>query len=267
LHMIKTITLLLTLVVTVLAVPATPSCPFSVGCYYVWVANYVPSTNNTQFSFFVDGVAVATSVNYAASSVIPLACNSSVDPGFLHEFGVGPTWFGQTVQTPINNVICNVMYAFFASRTTNSGTTEVYSIGWRAMKGSNPGYFSGLVFNGIYRGGALNAAFCEYDNNPQCDNNNRNQRQNRPATVGVWFEMDMRTGTNYGNPVTLTGDNIVFYDDTVSGAQDGLQAWIFYGDNQQQNAFPLSGGISSASFLTISMSVVVVLNAIALSMF
>jgi len=266
--MIKTIALLLTLVTTsttVSAIPATPACPFVIGCYYVWVANYVPSSYN-QFDFFVDGVTVATRIDYAASSVVPLACNSSVDPGYLHEFGIGPTGIGQTIQTPINNVVCNTMYAFFASRTTNSGINEVYSIGWRAMHG-NPSYYSGLIFNGIYRGGNINAAFCEYNNNPNCDNNNRNQRQNRPATVGVWFEMDMRTGTNYGNPVTLTGDNTVFYDDVVSAAQNDFQVWAFYGDNQQQSTFPLRGGISSASFLTISMSVVAVLNAIALSMF
>jgi len=60
--------------------------------------------------------------------------------------------------------------------------------------------------------------------------------------------------------------NVVLFNDIVLSNSDYYQVWYFWGDNQDQADFPLQGGVSPASFLTISLSVLVTLSVVVSAM-
>jgi len=242
--------------------PALPSCPHT-QCVYLWVANYVPSPSYSQFNFYVDDVAIRTALDYGFDEIIPVSCNSSQDSVVKH-YSIAPTvTLAQAPITQQNDVTCGHLWSFFATRAPNVGGVEKYSFAIRLLEGNSlNNYMSGFFFNGIFNGGNVNAQYCDY-NNANCDVNNLNQRTNKAATLGVWNEMTLRMEPGYQNPVRITGPNgVVLFDDVVTGSIGDARTWAFYGDNNNQNNFPIRGGVSPASFLTISMSVLVALSAI-----
>jgi len=263
----KIIALLFILAVSVVLAdnPVQPTCPYA-ACYYFWVANLVPSTAATQFDFFFNEMPIATAVNYGAKEVVAVYCNATA-VNFYPTLALGSTLVGPQAQSTPNDLACGFMYAFFATRKPNVNNAEVYGIGYRMIAGS-PGYMSGFIFNGIYRGGqnGVNSAFCS-KNSATCDTNNQNQRTNQPVPINTWTEMQLKMPTGFENPVTITGPNgQTLFSDVVTGTVDTYQAFYFFGDNQDQTDFPLNGGISPASILTISMALLVSLSAVVSAM-
>jgi hypothetical protein len=248
--------------------PVAPACPFS-ECIYLWIANYVPSNTATQFSFYYDDVPIQENVNYGHQEVLPIFCNSSA-PDQIHQFAIGPSTLGSTTTSYPGGLACSKLFSFFAVRAPNNGQLEVYSIGVREISGvSGSGYMSGLIFNGIFNannGLNLNGLHCDKDS-LTCDVDNRDHRTGKTVTKNTWNEMLMKIGAGQ-NPVTIQRpNNVVLYDDVVSGSSGEYKAWVFYGDNTDQTGqFPITGGLSSASFITISMTVLVTLSVIVLSM-
>jgi len=240
--------------------PTLPTCNFP-ECVYLWVGNYVPSTESTQFDFFIDQTTtVATAVNYGVNTVYAVSCNSSTSQSIQLAIGV-------TTQGPTNSVtpslLCGHLYAFFASRLPNINNNEQYGTVVRLMECA-PGatWMSGLIFNGIYRGGenGVNAAFCDVAK-PQCPTNQGTT--NLQVNINTINEMQLLMSSGYENPVTITGPSgQTLFSNNVLGAVGGVQIWIFYGDNQDQSVFPLQGGVSPAYFLTISFTVLVTLVAL-----
>jgi len=241
--------------------PTLPSCPYT-QCVYLWVANYVPSTTATQFNFYINDVPITTALDYGFDEILAVNCSTSED-AVVKRYSIAPTvTLSQAPITPANDVLCGHLYSFFATRAPNVNTVEQYSFAIRQLENTDNSYMSGFFFNGIFNGGNVNAAYCDY-NNPNCNVNNLGQRTNIAATLGVWNQMTLQMGPGYQNPVRITGPNgVVLFDDVVTGSLGDERTWAFYGDNNNQNNFPIRGGVSPASFLTISMSVLVALSAI-----
>jgi len=258
-------------VISVMACPpAVPTCPTS-SCVYLWLGNFVPSLTAQSFDYYVDGVKLvipgfSNGLPYEGKYVYPLACSNTTT---VHEFGVGdPLQGGElgNTQVQVSGMQCGFVYSVFAWRRPNTQTgTEQYAVNVRIITGdASFGFFSGLYFNGIYRGNTVNGKYCRYDQNTgpgQCTRDpDQGRNNNGNAQIGLWQQMDMRMETGYANPVTLTTGGNTLYDAAVSGSVGGCETWIFYGDNQNQNAFPLMGGVSSAHSLIASSMTLMLLG-------
>jgi hypothetical protein len=247
--------------------PAKPTCTHA-ECVYVWVGNYVPSQTATAFDFLYDQVAVAENIIYGENRVIMLACNSS--DSVNHEMAVSSSIIGTTSPNVFPQLYCGSLYSFFASRTTNgANNVEKYVATVRLLEGNVAfGYMSGLVFNGIYRGGqnGVNGKYCDKDS-ATCDLDHLDHRTGFNVPINQFNEMTLKMTSTFENPVTLNGPGgVTLFDDNVVGSVGDFQVWVFYGDNNDQANFPFQGGVSPASLLTISMTVMIALSAIVSSM-
>jgi len=232
------------LVQQVVAKPNKPSCPFD-NCLYLWTANYVPSLSASSFNFYLDSTAVAQNVPYGEELVTPLYCNTSLQTTDerTHLFAVGPSTQVGAGNPFSFEVVCDHLFAFFASRAPNINNNEAYTLVLRDVEG-NPsfGYESGLIFNGVYRGGTINAKYCDW-NSAICNADRLDTRNNLNVPANTINEMSMKALINPGNPVTITGfNNTLLFDGLVSGAVGDSEVWVFYGDAKDQADFPIMGG-------------------------
>jgi len=256
--------------------PPLPTCPYGGpnSCAYLWVGNYVPSTSAPTFDFYLDQQVLtdAQGVPYGRNFIVAVDCAGLNETS--HTLGLGDPLLGGEIASTRQSLLqgqldCGIAFSFFAARAQNQqqGNTQVekYRAAGRLLVGAN-NYFSGLVFNGIYRGNDVKGRYCRFHQNTgpnQCTRDPDEGRDNN-FNVGTttWGEMQMREGPGYENPVTLStnGGQNVFYDQYVEGDIGQCAVWIFYGDNQAQDQFPLAGGVSSGSLLSSSLSLLVLLG-------
>jgi len=221
----------------------------------LWLANYIPSVSAQQMDFYFDNATVGQFLGYGESFVITTDCNNGTD----HWLGLGPSTLGQQLSNSLLNVPtmpCGKLYAFFAYRAPNQAPFERYSVGYLLVEGNvGFGWFSGFMFNGIYRGNNVSGKSCDYQDNTgpaQCTRNPDQGRTNVVAQVGTWNEMKMRMSSTYSNPTTITTNTngagtVVLFDVYVEGLVGQCAVWIYYGDNLNQAQFPIVGGVSAAS--------------------
>jgi len=92
--------------------------------------------------------------------------------------------------------------------------------------------------------------------------NNNNQ------ALGTGVELQLKFLGGFENPITINGAQRTLFNDVVSGVNGDMHIWIFYGDQQNEAVFPVSGGVtSSASAISMSMMLVVVLSVIVMCLF
>jgi hypothetical protein len=268
--MMKTIVLMLSFIAAVLGAggPALPTCHFGPGnCAFLWVGNYVPSITAPNFDFYLDNVLFRNNVAYAATEVVACNCSASYAPFF----GIGSSLVGaQDTTTRIQpfSLVCDRLYSFFASRKANlAGGIEQYQVTVTPLYSpTGVTFMSGITFHLIYRSNpaTITVRYCD-ENTAVCDATNGRTTAN--VALGQATSNTLKVLGGFQNPIRITGAQRTLFDDTVSGSVGDFHVFLYYGDQQNEASFPVSGGLSSASTASISMALLAVLSVIVVCFF
>jgi len=268
----KIIVLVLSFITAVLGAggPALPTCPFGAGnCAFLWVGNYVPSVTAPNFDFYLDNVLFRNNVAYATTEVV--ACNCTTSAAYTPFFGIGSSLVGaqdSTTRIQPFALVCDRLYSFFASRKANTaGGIEQYQVTVSALYSPlGVTFMSGITFHLVYRSNpaAITVRYCK-DTTSVCDATNGRTNQN--VNLGQAVTNDFKVLGGFQNPIQITGAQRTLFDDTISGSVGDFFIFLYYGDQQNEGSFPVSGGLSSASTASISMALLAVLSVVVMCFF
>jgi len=209
-----------------------------------------------NFDFFVNSTTFQSSVPYGTNAIVAVNC------AFATTFGIGEAGVGQIDTANVPQLRCGGLYTFFAARkrdtqgnngNPNTPNYQVIAIELApAPAGSTANYVPGYVFHMIYNRAEINIQYCD---GTRSDCTRNNGRKNQDIQTAQAQSVNLMYTNNFENPVTINE----LYDNVVVNSYNTYSYWLFYGDNNRQDQFPIVGA-GGASMLTVSLGLIALLN-------